>query len=781
MMPSLSGRAAAAILLLLACLPVGAMAPAVLPPTLLVAAIAIVGWLRWAPRSWTGPLSVALLTLGASVVFAFVGAWDIEAYGVIVVVPLLLAAAVDRFMGDRGRRVLGWFPLGTATLMILLVVGAWWAIAGSQPVPRLHDDFLFRLRADPAPQGLTDEGRRAAVRVVRAAIRGESVDAGSLPAELRERRERPAWVTLFRGGRRSTRARGEAPAGVLHEQLAAAAKNAWASARPVDEWATARDALRFQVDLGGPPRELGFRTVRRLLDAAQARIAPKPKTVKAGASPQRWSTLVYDVEPGIDGFELEAGDRRAVTLPSDAIVEGWFSPGDKTARMRTAYVDISLRELRKRAGLAAGTTWPEDADLRTFNTYAFAATDPGSDAAVESFRGNVLGPATLSEAELVRWIGRSGRWLLEQVGADGRFDYEYLPVTDDHGRDYNEVRHAGSVYGLFHMVHVTLREESLRSDRDAYLGAGLLALDRVYRNLGPPPGEPVDSEYVTFREGRDGVKSNSGGPALTLLSFLERPTPEEVGDSSLRDRIVRPEDERIMRGLALTIEKMIDADGAVYQLWTEAKDGKGVVKEPLYYPGEVMLALARYHQRTGEARWLEAAKRIAARQIGLMSRPWTNPDHWVMQALDILDQVEPKEHRWKVAAYDMAGRYMREQYPPQVPPFPDYVGGYRRQTEVPRTTRAASRGEALGGVVRIAWRQGDPSTELEAALIEGARHLVEQTFDEENSYFVPNRAEALGCIRMGIIDMHCRIDNNQHGIVALDNALAALRRRAGSP
>ena len=79
----------------------------------------------------------------------------------------------------------------------------------------------------------------------------------------------------------------------------------------------------------------------------------------------------------------------------------------------------------------------------------------------------------------------------------------------------------------------------------------------------------------------------------------------------------------------------------------------------------------------------------------------------------------------------------------------------------------------------MAWRRGDPAEHLEQSLLEGARHLMEQMYTPDNSFFFPNPEEGLGAIRMGIIDNHIRIDNNQHGVVALGNALDVLRRRAG--
>ena len=55
--------------------------------------------------------------------------------------------------------------------------------------------------------------------------------------------------------------------------------------------------------------------------------------------------------------------------------------------------------------------------------------------------------------------------------------------------------------------------------------------------------------------------------------------------------------------------------------------------------------------------------------------------------------------------------------------------------------------------------------------------MIEQQYTPDNSFTFPNRKEGLGAIRMGLIDNHCRIDNNQHGIVALDAALQAIRRQ----
>ena len=303
----------------------------------------------------------------------------------------------------------------------------------------------------------------------------------------------------------------------------------------------------------------------------------------------------------------------------------------------------------------------------------------------------------------------------------------------------------------------------LSSEADAYLEAGLRALDRVYTKVGPAPGLPEGSPHRLFlQEEGDKSKTNSGATALTLLSFLERPS-----------HLMQSGDEELLEGLAESLVAMIDDKGAVYELWAEALEGGGVVDEPYYYPGEAMFALALYSERTGNTRWMEAAAAIGRRQIGLAAQPYAIPDHWVMQALEVLDRNDDSpDAPWRTAAYSMGRKYTRELLPAHRAPFPDYLGSYRRETGGPENHRAAARGEAIGAVLRIAQHHNDPVEEWSEAVQAGARHLVEQMWNADNSFFLVDPAEARGAVRMGIIDTHCRIDNNQHAIVALGNALA---------
>jgi len=728
------------------------------------------------PDGWTRHVAGALVALGGSVALLFFAGWDLRPLAVLLFLPGLVGwALVTRSPGllTSARRA----PLLVALGYVAIVAGLYMAAARVGPFPSPHDDFLYPLLAAEVPDPLSAEERLAAVDVVRATIVGKPIDAAALPPRLRETTSGRVWVSLFRPGRRARSTRGMAPAGVLSERLAEATAAAIEDAPSRAAWLAEPQTITVIVDLGGPEQLIPARLPRRLFaDLIDAFVVSKR---------HRFDLIVFDAEPGVDGFIAEGPDgTEGVVLPADHLLEGWVTPRSRKRRYRMHNFDALHRRLAKRAGLPKDTE-AASIPLRNFRTYSFALPDPAERRTVELFRGNALLPGEPTEALLLERIDLAGQWLLATVEPTGRFDYEYFPNKDDHGSGYNEVRHAGSVYGLFHMARLAAAEPSLAATSDDYLAAGILALTRVYDNLGTPAGAAPEDGLVAFLEG---PKTNSGAAALTLLSFVERPTPDEVEDPVLAAALHNDGDEAIIDGLARTLVAMIDADGKVYETWDEALKGAGVEREPVYYPGEAMLALVRYYELTGDVTWLDAAKAIGRRQIPYSRSAWVVPDHWVMQALDVLDRVDPdSSDEWRRGAYAMGARYVREQYaspgfhtlpgPSQRIPFPDYRGAYRRIQEVPRTTRAASRGEAIAGVVRIAWRHGDPSLHWERSLIEGGRHLMEQQYVLDNSFFLPDPDEVRGAIRMGIVDMHVRIDNNQHGVVALGAALDALRKQ----
>jgi AMMECR1 domain-containing protein len=612
--------------------------------------------------------------------------------------------------------------------------------------PALTSDILALAWTMPdTGPAISDSDMAAAVDTVRHALRTlakggkpEGVGEGALTAPI----DHPVYVSLYRPGT-TERLRGGATSGSLEVALAVATESALRQAKDGgQEWKDRVEEIRFQVDLLGATQVLPS-------------VEEKP--------------LWHLIEPGVHGLVVREGDKRSVMLPSEAVTEGLLSPRVRARPKKHAKI---FARLSKQLG-ASRTAWSAgELEIERFRTTAFGVATPDGPA-VRMFRGNVLGKAELTEADILRSIRIGGQWLVNTVGPEGKFDYEYFPSRDRHSPGYNIVRHAGSVYGLFEMFELAGSEPALAEDRVSYIEAASRAMSYVYDAMrAPREGKPGRVCLLDERGGCD-----SGSAALTLLTFLVRPPKSEI-PAKLRSTIYRKDDSALMEGLGRTLLDMIDEDGKVFRRYSESLRLDKVKREPPYYPGETMLALMRFYEASGDTRWLEGARKIADRQVAHYERKrFRVPDHWVMQAYWPLWQVT-KDEKYVTSAYAMAKHYTSELYGFVWAPWPDYAGAWRRVDDLPRTTRAGSRSEALRAVVNMGWERGDDMTIHEDALLAAARHLDEQQFSERNSYWLPNPEEAYGAYPMGLVDNHCRIDNNQHALVGMVGALHVARRRA---
>jgi len=736
-------------------------------------------------------------------------------YERIAMVPVILAPVALLVIGhfaSSGRLGRWWAaqPMFGSLLYLVAMAGLLFGATGRcDRLPPLTDDLLFELYVAPEGFRLNQQEMDEAVDLVEASVASyqrddgdglpEILHADSLPLTLRQERHREVFVTLWID--RRSPIRGRSHGNRLFEDLCRATDDALDSTTRWESWVRGADRVRIQVDISHRPVRLQRRVVHqgalRISDAATRLFMPNryAKLRKKDDRPFRTRGFVhqlfYEVEPGVDGLILRSGDKEGVILPGDAVTRGWLTP---RVLKRTVKIDTMLRQLCRDARGSRDLWSLPGTDLYKFRSFCFGRPVPDG-SVVELYRGNVLLDDVDSQA-ILDGLEEAGLWLLRTVKPDGSFDYEYFPNTNAGSKGYNIVRHAGCVYGLFHMYNLALTEPQLKDDANDFLEAGIRAMGWVYDNLGTPRHAEGD-ELVALIDERK--RASSGAAALTLLSFLERPSVDQVSHPVLRERLGRPEDEAIVEGLGSFLLDMVSEDGRVFKNHRDryrvckGKDGEPLEdvtefprqyclgeKEPLYYPGETMLALIRLHEVTGEERWLEGARRIGDWQVARYNDLRPNPDHWVMQALWHLYQVTSDES-YAAAGIRMGDRYASEQFPPHWPPFRDYFGAYRRHNDVPRTTRACSRSEAMGGIVHIAWASGRDAEPYEDALVRAAEHLLENQWRPLNSYFLPNPDKARGAIRMGLVDNHCRIDNNQHAVVGLHRALEVARKREGVP
>ena len=709
---------------------------------------------------------------------------------VLVAAPALLLLGAS--LATRGAVGRWWSrqPMFGSLLYLLAVAGMLLGLTGKMGLPPISDDTLFELYAAPQRFRMNQDEMDASLKVVDAALEGYQRDQGDgvpaevsaleadLPTVLRQVGDQDVYVTLWLD--RKSMLRGHAAGGRLFEDLSSATDQALDGTLRWRDWVDGRERVRIQVDVVDDARLVKRRplhqavmVVRNGVVAGLRKMGVKlPKRMlKEDLSEMGYVyQLIYEVEPGVDGMILRSGDREGFFLPADPVTRGWLTP-----RVRSR-ADKVLRMMHQLSREARGgrDLWKQDGvELHKFRSFCFGRPVPGGQT-VELYRGNVLLDGADGQ-RILDGIEEAGGWLLRTVQPDGKFDYEYYPNQDRGSKGYNIVRHAGCVYGLFHMYNLALTEPQLRDDANDYLEAGLRALDWVYDNLEGPAGASDDRLYALV-DRRD--RAESGAAALTLLSMLERPDPAQVNHPVLLEHLQREDDEAILEGLGLFLLEMIDDRGKVFRRYSERLELDEVAKEPLYFPGESMLALVRFHVVTGDERWLEGARKIGDWQVERYYDRRPNPDHWVMQALWVLYQ-ETGDEKYADCALHMGDRHASEQFPPHWPPFADYFGAYRRFDDLPRTTRACSRSEAMGGVMHTAWAMGVDATVYEDALLRAAEHLLENQWRPENSYYLPNPDKARGAIRMGLVDNHCRIDNNQHAVVGLHRALEASRRRDG--
>ncbi len=704
-----------------------------------------------------------------------------------------------------GHTLVRRYPLVTGILFLLLSAGFSALFLETWVTPYPTEDVTKALSPAPDAPSWSTKAKVQAVEAVQKVIELDATTTNEAlelyenlsftMSELAgEKSPGGVFVTLYE--KSGYRARGSARNGrdSLSRVLRAAADAAGKKPRKPRSgrarrrrWSDPNVGTHVQIDVAGSSRGITYRPFFYIF----SELLRKADSSLTNLKPLNFLfNLAFEIEIGVDGIEISRKDKDevAVMLPSDPVTYGWMTPRIRSSpRKIRGMVHRTWRRLFKEKFDMESS----DYTVRKFRTKSFG--QPRSrEGIVDWFRGNTLLGEELERPFLVERTILAADWLSRQVNTKdvpagesqrksikkGQFHYEVYPPYMDGTKDYNLPRHAGSIYGLFAIYRAAKKEPAFKDAGRRALDAGLFALDYVKSSLGSP--DPEGAQNALCFLGKKG-NATSGSTALAAMAVAELPESNTVDEPDLKDRVNAIPVDLWLEGMGDCMLTMIDPKGAVFRNYKNSQENEYVEKEPLYFPGEVMLALVRIYKRLKIDRFLVGAKKIGDRQQGFyrlsLFLDWAYPgDHWIIQAQSELTQVTG-EARYAKLSVLMGRGYLREQFPPQEYIFPDYRGAYRRVADLPRTTRAASRGEALGGAMDAARAIGQDPSDFEDGLIEGARHLLEQQFVMENSFFIPENFDVEGGIRMGLVDNHLRIDNNQHGLVALLRALEAMDYR----
>lgn len=355
--------------------------------------------------------------------------------------------------------------------------------------------------------------------------------------------------------------------------------------------------------------------------------------------------------------------------------------------------------------------------------------------------------ATIARDRIALGVG----WLAQMLRPIGTFYYIYDPTQDlVEDQEYNEVRHAGTVYSLF-QAHGLLADETS-------LAVGEAAAEYIKRSTVPVRN--AGRAYLDIQSG----ETSLGGQALALVALLER--RRVTGDTTM-DELIHE-----LATFLLWLEKD-DRKGRFFNSFNHQSRLRLDTPDVVFYPGEALLALTRLSYHFPDiVDYLNAATRLATYLVherdgdlpSLEAVP--RDDHWLTIALGDLYRLNGAEDYVKVVLMQ-ADSMIAKQYTPE-DGTPDQIGGSRRDGPISNTS-TATKGEAMVAAWAIARITGDESAEkrIAQATERGAQYQMRVQYTTDNSANFPRPEGAVGGWPGSADDPTIRIDYVQHNLSVL--------------
>lgn len=427
-----------------------------------------------------------------------------------------------------------------------------------------------------------------------------------------------------------------------------------------------------------------------------------------------------DAFRGLFGLELRAGHRRARLTPLEMLA-------------RNLRPTAALERLARDLGLPS----PAGATALAFPARSVLVELPAG-RGLALHRGQRIVPQTaLTRARLSDLRDGMADWLVRAVAEDGACTYKYWPSQGRWSTANNSIRQF--------MASAALARLAGRG----HPGAAKAATRNFAYNFNTFYREEGDLGLIL-----EGPKVKLGAAAVALIAILDLPDPAPF---------VRQRDR-----LAAFILSMQRPDGSFATfLRPEGRDDC-----QNFYPGEAMLALMRLHDVTGRADALAAVARAFPYYRDFhLTRP--NPAFvpWQAQALLRLTQAtgDPAPRafarqitRWLIGLQqgadqpaDVQGGFFTPDRPEFGPPHASAIGVYMEGIVEVFADARATGDTALAETCRT-------------SLLRAARALRQLQFRHGDDMFgVHHRTRVRGAIRTAVHDNTIRVDNVQHGLMAL--------------
>lgn len=357
--------------------------------------------------------------------------------------------------------------------------------------------------------------------------------------------------------------------------------------------------------------------------------------------------------------------------------------------------------------------------------------------ATRLFRGQEIVPqGAISRDSVADMAAQMTAWLVRQVGKDGKTTYKYWPSRGEYSDANNMIRQFMGSACL-----------ALAAERDAGVA------DATRRNFA--------YNFKTFYHDRadhgvideDGkIKLGAAGVALQAILNLIDPAPYMRQGERLR----------------AFIEAMQQADGSFRTFLEPAwrTDGEN------FYPGEAMLALAMLNDRSPD--------------MALTDRLWRGFRHyrdwhlenrnpafvpWHTQALCLFHKSTGAAELAEFV-FAMNDWLLGLQQGPEAPPDVqgEFFDPHRPHFGPPHASATGVYMEGLIEAWSLARQLGDRrrADSYHKALVRAARSLRQLQYrDDLSMFYLHRKARAAGGIRTSVFNNEIRIDNVQHGLMAL--------------
>ena len=340
--------------------------------------------------------------------------------------------------------------------------------------------------------------------------------------------------------------------------------------------------------------------------------------------------------------------------------------------------------------------------------------------------------ANQSKSEYRRLVKTATKYLSDQLGENGRYEYGKFPHFDKKIGFYNILRHTSSTYSLLEGLEYLNDKSGIEWAKKS--------LDYLLENYMHIDPEEKEAAYI-FDDTKNinEIKLGQNGVALIALTkYMSMTGSDEYLDAA----------KKIARGTM----RMIGEDGDTVHVLNYPELTVKEEKRVIYYDGEAAFGLMRLYQLDQNPEWLEYVEILFNHFIE--NDYWKYSDHWLSYCTYELTKVKPEEKYFIFGLKNISKRL-------------NYI--YQRETTFPTFLEMLMAGYKMVELMKEKDKQHIIDEYLDEVMF---KKTIEKRVDyQRTGYFYPevamyfkNPGSILGSFFIKHHGYRVRIDDVQHYI-----------------